>query len=101
MPLSIAKPAPRPKQYLTKGGLRREDSDDELGYEDHPWQWIYEDEESPQTSDEPQAKKRKTSSLDSKKRFVVGARMGSFSVRIGDPLLLKSPEQGKDWVGIA
>jgi origin recognition complex subunit 1 len=106
MPLSIAKPTPRPKQpkqpkqYLTKGGLRRDDSDDELGYEDHPWQWIYEDEEDSKSLDEPQVK-RKAGALDSKKRFKVGARMGSFSVRIGDPLLLKSPEQGKDWVGIA
>jgi origin recognition complex subunit 1 len=27
----------RPKKWSTKGALSREDSDDELGYEDHPW----------------------------------------------------------------
>ena len=89
MPLSITKATPKPKQYLTKGGLQREDSDDELGYEDHPWHWIYDDEDAGGTA------------LAVKKKFIVGARMGSFSVRIGDTLLLKSPEQGKDWVGIA
>lgn len=65
-----------PKKYSTKGGLQREDSDDELGSDDHPWQWIYEG------------------------KSIVGARMGSFAVQVGDAVLLKSPEPGKDWVGL-
>ena len=101
MPLSITKTTPRKKRYLTKGGLQREDSDDELGYDDHPWQWIYEDEEDPESPDQPKTKKRKAGALDGKKRCIVGARMGSFAVGIGDSVLLKSPEQGKDWVGLA
>jgi origin recognition complex subunit 1 len=101
MPLLVAKTPLRQKEYLTKGGLQREDSDDELGYEDHPWHWIYEDQE-PEVSGEQRkaSKKRKASALEEKKP-IVGARMGSFSVRIGDSVLLKSPEQGKDWVGLA
>ncbi|EXJ94493.1 origin recognition complex subunit 1 [Capronia coronata CBS 617.96] len=94
----------RQKKYLTKGGLAREDSDDELGYDDHPWQWIYETDETPQPAEDEKTptKKRKASALSqgSRKRAIVGARMGSFSVRVGDPILLKSPEQGKDWVGL-
>nr|KAK5446865.1 Origin recognition complex, subunit 1 [Exophiala xenobiotica] len=94
----------RQKQYSTKGGLFREDSDDELGYEDHPWQWIYDDEEKPEPPDDDRTptKKRKASSVSqsSRKRQIVGARMGSFCVRVGDSILLKSPEQGKDWVGL-
>ncbi|KIX04294.1 uncharacterized protein Z518_05161 [Rhinocladiella mackenziei CBS 650.93] len=92
---------PRQKKYSTKGGLQREDSDDELGYDDHPWEWIYENTQ-PLEKEEIPSKKRKSSALSqpSKKRTIVGARMGSFSVRIGDPILLKSPEQGKDWVGL-
>lgn len=95
---------PRAKTYSTKGGLHREDSDDELGYDDHPWQWIYEsEEESPHDDgDSMPSKKRKASALSqsSRKRPIIGAQMGSFSVRIGDPILLKSPEPGKDWVGL-
>ncbi|EHY59318.1 Origin recognition complex, subunit 1 [Exophiala dermatitidis] len=94
----------RQKRYSTKGGLVRENSDDELGYDDHPWQWIYESEAGPQTKEdeEPPTKKRKANAISqtSKKRTIIGARMGSFVVRIGDPILLKSPEQGKDWVGL-
>lgn len=94
----------RQKKYLTKGGLVREDSDDELGYDDHPWQWIYEADAAPQGAedDKTPTKKRRAGALGqgSKKRTIVGARMGSFSVRVGDAILLKSPEQGKDWVGL-
>ncbi|KAI1615113.1 origin recognition complex subunit 1 [Exophiala viscosa] len=93
----------RQKKFATKGGLHREDSDDELGYEDHPWQWIYEyEEDEPANKGEPPSKKRKTSNVrpTSRKRPIVGAQMNSFVVRIGDAILLKSPEQGKDWVGL-
>ncbi|KAL2407913.1 Origin recognition complex subunit 1 [Exophiala dermatitidis] len=94
----------RQKRYSTKGGLVREDSDDELGSDDHPWQWIYESEAGPHTKEDEEqpTKKRKANSISqtSKKRTIIGARMGSFVVRIGDPILLKSPEQGKDWVGL-
>jgi origin recognition complex subunit 1 len=87
--------------FSTTGALAREDSDDELGYEDHPWEWIYDGEESGNASDEEQksSRKRKASGVN-KKRRITGARMGNFVVRTGDPVLLKSPEQGKDWVGL-
>lgn len=91
----------RQTQYSTKGALARDDSDDELGSEDHPWQWVYDDEDAADASDGEQksSRKRKASELN-KKRRIFGARMGSFFVRIGDSVLLKSPEQGKDWVGL-
>ncbi|KIY01288.1 uncharacterized protein Z520_02840 [Fonsecaea multimorphosa CBS 102226] len=94
---------PKQKRYSTTGGLRREDSDDELGDEDHPWQWIYEDDghSAPPDDESTPSKKRKANVLNSKKTPIEGARMGTFMVRIGDPVLLKSPEQGKDWVGLA
>lgn len=94
----------RPKKYSTKGGLQREDSDDELGYEDHPWEWIYDSDETNQPPEEENKnpRKRKASALkdSSKNGSIVGAKMGTFSVRIGDAVLLKSPEQGKDWVAL-
>jgi len=95
----------RIKKYSTKGGLQREDSDDELGYEDHPWEWIYDSDniEQPPEEENKNTRKRKASALkDSSKpaATIIGAQMGSFSVRVGDAVLLKSPEQGKDWVAL-
>lgn len=87
------------EKWSTRGGLTREDSDDELGYEDHPWHWIYAEEgsESNATASAP-TKKRKASVIETRK--IVGARMGTFTIRVGDAVLLKSPEQGKDWAGL-
>ncbi|EGC42937.1 origin recognition complex subunit [Histoplasma capsulatum var. duboisii H88] len=100
------------KQWLTKGGVYREDSDDELGYEDHPWEWIYEadqastgdtrlsdsDDETncmtPTNREVPHRSRRKAT------KKIIGARMGSFECRLGQAVLLKSPEPGKDWAGI-
>ena len=45
------------------------------------------------------SRKRKAAALAEQTRIPVGARMGNFVVRIGDAVLLKSPEQGKDWAG--
>ncbi len=94
----------RTKKWLTKGALHREDSDDELGYEDHPWEWVYDDENTaePEEQQTPSKKRKASAMSDSARRkaTIIGARMGSFSVKIGDSVLLKSPEQGKDWVGL-
>ncbi|KAL1955114.1 hypothetical protein VTO42DRAFT_9015 [Malbranchea cinnamomea] len=80
------------KQWLTKGGIFHEDSDDELGSEDLPWEWIY---DSNDVSDD-----NSHSVPSSTRRRIIGARMGSFECKIGQPVLLKSPEPGKDWAGI-
>ncbi|KAL2372221.1 origin recognition complex subunit 1 [Blastomyces gilchristii SLH14081] len=103
----------RAKQWLTKGGIYREDSDDELGYEDHPWEWIYETD-PPSTEDSRlngsgdeldcvTPTKRKTSQRSRRKALtkkIIGARTGSFECRLGQAVLLNSPEPGKDWAGI-
>ncbi|KAK3696549.1 Origin recognition complex, subunit 1 [Vermiconidia calcicola] len=68
------------RHYLSGGGVLREDSDDELGLEDHPWEWIYE------TSNGKQA--------------IVGARMNRFEVHIGDAVLLKAPVSNEAWVAV-
>ncbi|KAF2862799.1 origin of replication binding protein [Piedraia hortae CBS 480.64] len=63
------------RKYLTGGGVLREDSDDELGDEDHPWEWIYEDD------------------------IIVGARMGAFECHVGDAVLIKAANN-EAWVAI-
>ncbi|MCJ1405381.1 Origin recognition complex, subunit 1 [Xylographa trunciseda] len=73
--------AKRARNFLKKGGISREDSDDELGTEDHPWQWIYSDSQKPGS------------------RKIIGARMGDFSCVRGDCVLLKA-ESNEAWVGL-
>ncbi|KAI9655355.1 MAG: Origin recognition complex, subunit 1 [Bathelium mastoideum] len=67
------------RRYLS-GAIFREDSDDELGLEDHPWEWIYDNGPSGA-------------------KIIVGARMGAFECRRGDTVLLKA-EGNAAWVGI-
>ncbi|KAL5045801.1 hypothetical protein BDW71DRAFT_183419 [Aspergillus fruticulosus] len=97
----------RAEQWMTKGGIIRDDSDDELGEEDHPWEWIYDTEldNAEETGNGAKAsgetpKSAPRRSLRQPQRKIIGARMGSFECRIGEVMLLKSPEPGKDWVGI-
>ncbi|KAI4153420.1 MAG: hypothetical protein LQ341_000548 [Variospora aurantia] len=73
------------RQYLHRGGVLREDSDDELGLEDHPWEWIYSTE---------------TDNDDAEPDQIVGARMGDFQCAIGDCCLLKAEGTNEAWVGI-
>ena len=68
------------RHYLSGGGVLREDSDDELGLEDHPWEWIYETSDGEQT--------------------IAGARMGNFEVHVGEIVLLKAPVSNEAWVAI-
>tara|TARA_R110002003_G_scaffold702_17_gene21252 strand:- start:5668 stop:6126 length:459 start_codon:yes stop_codon:yes gene_type:complete len=91
--------AEKARQFLAGGAVFREDSDDELGYEDHPWEWIYEDggaEHVPKENATP--RKRKAAPAPLGKR-IIGARMGSFRCRVGDTVLLKA-EGNQAWVGI-
>ncbi|KAJ5741242.1 ATPase AAA-type core [Penicillium manginii] len=96
----------RTQKWMTKGALIRDDSDDELGDEDHPWDWIFDAE--PEVNGEQEVKnasptksnRRRSSRPAQKKRTIIGAKMGSFECRLGQIVLLKSPEAGKDWVGI-
>ncbi|KAF2266979.1 P-loop containing nucleoside triphosphate hydrolase protein [Lojkania enalia] len=87
------------RQFLTGGAVFREDSDDELGYEDHPWEWIYEDSDSAPAAQDATPRKRRAAAASSGGRRIVGARMGSFYCRLGDPVLLKA-DGSQAWVGI-
>lgn len=101
----------RAQQWMTRGGLIREDSDDELGDEDLPWHWIYEDDHNPELEEQKTPgsngaeekltpRKRSSRPAPRRRRRIIGARMGNFECRLGQVVLLKSPEPGKDWAGI-
>ncbi|KAL6718032.1 Origin recognition complex, subunit 1 [Lecanora helva] len=77
--------AERARQFLREGGVAREDSDDELGLDDHPWEWIY--------SDDFHGKYAKGS-------HIIGAQMGGFECRVGDCVLLKAEGSGEAWIGL-
>lgn len=73
--------AEKARQILASGAVQREDSDDELGYEDHPWEWIYEDISDAQASQNTTPRKRKAAAAVFGPR-IVGARMGSFTCKL-------------------
>ena len=89
------------RQYLTGGAVFREDSDDELGYDDHPWEWIYSDDDAEREQPAPNAtpRKRKAAAALAAGRRIVGARMGTFRCALGDTVLLKA-DGSQAWVGI-
>ncbi|KAL4939988.1 hypothetical protein BDV06DRAFT_27966 [Aspergillus oleicola] len=96
----------RAEEWMTKGGIIRDDSDDELGDEDYPWEWIYDtelgDSGEPETAADNGRKTPRSARRRSRQpqRKILGARMGDFECKEGEIILLKSPEPGKDWVGI-
>ncbi|KAL2132575.1 hypothetical protein VTI74DRAFT_3630 [Chaetomium olivicolor] len=86
----------RAARYLP--GVTREDSDDELGTDDLPWEWIYENEEADTEAAAETGRKRKRSTAQEPR--IVGARMGSFECYLGDTTLLKAEGSNEAWVGI-
>jgi origin recognition complex subunit 1 len=68
--------AEQARQLIQSGGVLREDSDDELGTEDLPWEWIY-----------------------GPHKTIIGAQMGDFTCHIGDTVLLKAAGN-EAWVAI-
>ena len=97
----------RARQYLKGGGVSRGDSDDELGLEDHPWEWIFaEVAEASQNhqhegDDGPLSRKRRAISADDQaSRQIIGARMGEFTCRLGDCVLLKAEGNNEAWLGL-
>jgi origin recognition complex subunit 1 len=79
-------------------GVAREDSDDELGVDDHPWEWIHADTRGNSPAETP-SRKRKRALVDEGPR-IIGARMGSFVCHVGDIVLLKAETTGEAWVAI-
>lgn len=97
-------------------GVARDDSDDELGDEDHPWEWIYEKQEAGEKEEEVgevvddledeeksagvKRRRRKPLRHLPHQQRIVGAKMGKFKCKIGDCVLLKAEGTNAAWVGI-
>jgi origin recognition complex subunit 1 len=77
-------------------GVTRDDSDDELGDEDFPWEWIYSDDDAHLPKGEANSRKRKRTAH----HRIIGARMGDFECRLGDTVLLKADGSNEAWVAI-
>jgi origin recognition complex subunit 1 len=101
------------RKYLTSGGVCREDSDDELGLEDHPWEWVYGNEKekvcdsvvnktrSTEVSHLAlKGRRRRTCSGNVPDKTIIGARMGKFECKVGDSVLLKADGTKEAWVGL-
>lgn len=86
-------------------GISRVDSDDELGTDDLPWEWIYDRVEDqapspPHEDNGPASKKRKRAPAKQDGPKIVGARMGGFQCAVGDIVLLKAEGSNEAWIGI-
>lgn len=114
----------RAKRYLSGVGIERDDSDDELGTEDLPWEWIYSEKfkkqqevaaaeeeeavvdllntEAASTPSGRSGRKCKVAkkALDNVAPQIIGARMGTFECKIGDTVLLKAEGTNEAWVGL-
>lgn len=81
-------------------GITREDSDDELGTEDLPWEYIYQSDVAEVSQPEDGAtpsRKRKRSAGENR---IIGARSGDFECKLGDTVLLKAEGSNEAWVGL-
>lgn len=85
------------RQKQLRPGVSREDSDDELGSDDLPWEWVHQVEDVDRAKDGTQSdrKRRKVTS-----KQIIGARMGSFECRVGDTVLLKAEGSNEAWVAL-
>lgn len=104
--------AARAKKLLSgkQPALGRDDSDDELGTEDHPWEWVYEkgqnaddeDEDMEESGDDngPSRKRRRRNTSSTYKGKIIGARMGTFSCKVGDCVLVKAEGSNSAWVAM-
>jgi hypothetical protein len=103
--------AAKTRKILKGANTRASDDEDE---EDLPWEWIYEEEsrkeEEPQGSEDESADEdgdviktpRKRAARNVKPYAggrIVGARKGTFDVKVGDAVLLRS-EGGQTWAGL-
>ncbi|QPG99205.1 hypothetical protein C2857_001193 [Epichloe festucae Fl1] len=100
----MASPSAKPKPTETISrrkralpGVNRDDSDDELGSDDLPWEWLYNVENSDRASDDTQNDRKRRKVTGNK---IVGARIGTFECRIGDTVLLKAEGSNEAWVAI-
>ncbi|UQC87064.1 ATPase [Colletotrichum lupini] len=96
------KTAPRGRRQSKKStGVVRDDSDDELGIDDLPWEWILEsnDADTPQDHGDDTQTSRKRRRANTEGR-IMGARMGKFECYVGDCVLLKAEGSNEAWVAI-
>jgi origin recognition complex subunit 1 len=91
-----AEKAKRAKRLLAGGTVGRDDSDDELGTEDHPWEWIY---EKTKPGAKPTTPKKLRNRKTHTQQKIIGAQMGDFKCMIGDTVLLKAEGSNKAWIG--
>lgn len=88
-------------------GVVREDSDDELGDEDLPWEWIYDCLEGPNTQEDDSPtntpSKKRRPQREAKAQKIIGAKLGNrFECQVGDCLLIKGEGlSGEAYIGMA
>ncbi|RCI11440.1 hypothetical protein L249_7332 [Ophiocordyceps polyrhachis-furcata BCC 54312] len=82
-----------------------EDSEDELGSDDLPWEWLWDmvvQQEPTRKGDDDHDHQQvdKIRKQTHSRRQIVGARTGNFECRVGDCVLLKAEGSNEAWVAI-
>ncbi|KAL2873304.1 Origin recognition complex, subunit 1 [Colletotrichum sp. CLE4] len=89
------------RQSKKSTGVARDDSDDELGIDDLPWEWIFKSNDADASQDHGDdaqiSRKRRRANPETQ---IVGARMGQFECHVGDCVLLKAEGSNEAWVAI-
>ncbi|KAK1688136.1 ATPase [Colletotrichum godetiae] len=89
------------RQSKKSTGVARDDSDDELGIDDLPWEWILKSNDADASQDHGDdaqiSRKRRRANPETQ---IVGARMGQFECHVGDCVLLKAEGSNEAWVAI-
>ncbi|EEY18975.1 origin recognition complex subunit 1 [Verticillium alfalfae VaMs.102] len=81
-------------------GVPRDDSDDELGTDDIPWEWIYEEPANSHSEDITSSHKKKVRDTTSAGRKIIGAQLEGFRCLVGECVLLKAEGLKEAWVAI-
>lgn len=91
---------PLKRKRAAPAGIAREDSDDELGIDDHPWEWIYAEKPTETKPKDGGSSRKRKRAVDGEQPQIVGARMGSFQCKLGDTVFLKAESSNEAWIAI-
>ncbi|CRK31312.1 hypothetical protein BN1708_015926 [Verticillium longisporum] len=88
------------RQFKEPTGVPRDDSDDELGTDDIPWEWMYEEPANSHPEDIASSHKHKVRDAPSAGRKIIGAQLEGFRCLVGECVLLKAEGLKEAWVAI-
>lgn len=84
---------------LLAGGAAQPDHALDLPDVHEEWEWIYDDAAETTAAESPSSSRKRTAAEAFDTRQIIGARSGSFDVRVGDAIRLKA-DRNETWVAL-